>query len=40
MIDEALRCVGEYGEVKLVVQKGRLRFITIAKSIDARPREE
>ena len=36
MIDEALRCVGEYGEVKLVVQKGRLRFVTIAKSVDVR----
>ncbi len=36
MIAEALRCVGDYGEVKLVVQKGKLRFITISKSIDAR----
>ncbi len=36
MIAEALRCVGDYGEVKLVVQKGMLRFITISKSIDVR----
>ena len=36
MIDEALRCVGDYGEVRLVVQKGKLRFIEIAKSVDVR----
>ncbi len=40
MIDQALCCVGDYGEVRLVVQKGRLRFITVAKSVDVRPREE
>ena len=26
MIDEALSSVGDYGEVRLVVEKGRLRF--------------
>jgi hypothetical protein len=35
MIDEALRSLGEYGEVRLVVEKGRLRFLITQKSFDA-----
>jgi hypothetical protein len=35
MIDEALSALGEYGEVRLVVEKGRLRFIVTQKSYDA-----
>jgi len=35
MIDEALSVLGEFGEVRLVVEKGRLRFIVTQKSIDA-----
>jgi hypothetical protein len=35
MIDEALRALGEYGEVRLVVEKGKLRFLVTQKSIDA-----
>jgi hypothetical protein len=34
MIEEALRSVGEYGEVRLVVEKGRLRFLITQKSYD------
>lgn len=34
MIDEALNSVGEYGEVRLVVEKGRLRFLITQKSFD------
>jgi len=34
MIQEALRSVGDYGEVRLVVEKGRLRFLITQKSID------
>lgn len=34
MIDEALRSLGEYGEVRLVVEKGRLRFLVTQKSYD------
>ena len=34
MIDEALHSVGEYGEVRLVVEKGRLRFLITQKSFD------
>lgn len=34
MIDEALRSVGEFGEVRLVVEKGRLRFVITQKSYD------
>jgi hypothetical protein len=34
MIDEALRKVGEFGEVKLVVERGRLRFLVTEKSVD------
>ena len=35
MIDEALRSLGAFGEVRLVVEKGRLRFIITQKSYDA-----
>lgn len=31
-IDQALQDVGEYGEVTLVVMKGRLRFIEVTQS--------
>ncbi len=35
MIDEALHALGDFGEVRLVVEKGRLRFIVTQKSYDA-----
>jgi len=35
MIDEALDSLGEYGEVRLIVEKGRLRFLITQKSFDA-----
>jgi hypothetical protein len=35
MIDEALASLGEFGEVRLVVEKGRLRFLVTQKSFDA-----
>jgi len=35
MIDEALNALGEYGEVRLIIEKGRLRFLVTQKSIDA-----
>jgi len=35
MIDEALTALGEYGELKLIVEKGRLRFLVTQKSYDA-----
>ncbi len=35
MIDEAVGAVGEFGEVRLTVQKGRLRFVAMQKSFDA-----
>ena len=34
MIDEALAKLGEYGEVRLIVEKGRLRFVVTQKSYD------
>ena len=34
MIEEALCSLGEFGEVRLVVEKGRLRFIVTQKSYD------
>lgn len=34
MIEEALRSLGAFGEVRLVVEKGRLRFIITSKSYD------
>jgi hypothetical protein len=35
MIDEALSALGEYGELRLIVEKGRLRFLVTQKSFDA-----
>ncbi len=35
-IDCALRRVGQYGEVRLVVQKGKVRFIQVLQSEDVR----
>ena len=35
MIDEALSTLDEFGEVRLVVEKGRLRFVVTQKSFDA-----
>lgn len=34
MIDEALRSLGDYGEVRLIVEKGRLRFLVMQRSYD------
>ena len=34
MIDEALCSLGDYGEVRLVVEKGHLRFLITQKSYD------
>jgi hypothetical protein len=35
MIDEALDAVGKFGEVRLIIEKGRLRFLVTQKSFDA-----
>ena len=35
MIEEALASLGDFGEVRLVVEKGRLRFLVTQKSFDA-----
>ncbi len=35
MIDEAFAALGQFGEVQLVVEKGRLRFVVTKKSYDA-----
>jgi hypothetical protein len=35
MIEEALVSLGEFGEVRLIVEKGRLRFLVTQKSFDA-----
>ena len=35
MIDDLLKSVAPFGEVRLVVQKGRLRFVSSVKSHDA-----
>lgn len=35
MIDEALGRLGEFGEVRLVVEKGRLRYVVTQRSYDA-----
>jgi len=35
MIDEALSSIGDYGEVRLVVEKGKLRFLVTNRSYDA-----
>ena len=35
MIDEALDSIGDYGEIRLVVEKGQLRFVVTQLSFDA-----
>ncbi len=35
MIDEALHSLGDFGEVRLTVRKGRLRFLVTQRSFDA-----
>ena len=35
MIEEALASLGAFGEVRLVVENGRLRFVITSKSFDA-----
>ncbi|MEW6718383.1 MAG: hypothetical protein AB1345_12900 [Chloroflexota bacterium] len=35
MIDEALTSLGNFGEVRLVVERGRIRFVVTQKSFDA-----
>jgi hypothetical protein len=40
MIDDALTEVGEFGEVRLIVTKGRLRFVVTQQSRDALQWEE
>jgi hypothetical protein len=35
MIDEALTALGDYGEVRLIIEKGRLRYLVTQKSFDA-----
>ena len=35
MIDEALRAVGEFGEVHLIVENHRLRFVVTPRHADA-----
>jgi hypothetical protein len=35
MVDEALKSLGDYGEVRLIVEKGRLRFLVTQRSYDA-----
>ena len=35
MIDEALAKVGDYGEVRLIVNRGKLRFLVTQTSHDA-----
>ena len=34
MIDHAIGSVGEYGEVHLIIEKGRLRFLVTQQSFD------
>ena len=34
LIDEAINSIGEYGEVRIIVEKGRLRFLVTQKSFD------
>lgn len=34
LIERALQQVGEFGEVRLVVEKGKLRYIEVAQSLD------
>ncbi len=34
MIEEALSSLGNFGEVRLIVEKGKLRFLVMQKSVD------
>lgn len=34
MIDEALNSLGDYGEVRLIIERGRLRFLITQRSFD------
>ena len=34
MIAEALKAVGEFGRVELIVERGKLRYIVLEKSFD------
>lgn len=34
MIEEALESLGDFGEVRLVIEKGKLRFLVTQKSFD------
>jgi len=34
MIAEALKVVGEFGRVELIVERGKLRYIVLEKSFD------
>lgn len=40
MIDEAIESVRDFGEVRLVIEKGRLRFVVTQQSHDALKYEE
>jgi hypothetical protein len=35
MIDDALASLGEFGEIRLVIQKGQLRYLVTQRSYDA-----
>lgn len=35
LIDQALGSIPDFGEVRLVVEKGKLRFLVVQKSYDA-----
>lgn len=35
MINEALAHIGEFGEDRLIVEKGQIRFVKITRSFDA-----
>jgi hypothetical protein len=35
MIDDALANLGEFGEIRLVIQKGQLRYLVTQRSYDA-----
>ena len=34
MINQAIETIGDYGEVRLIVERGRLRFLVTQKSFD------
>lgn len=40
MIDEALSTLGEYGELRLIVEKGRLHFLVTHKSFVVRATQQ